>query len=123
VLFVFGSILVIGTLAERLWESWRWLVLYIVSGFSGELAGYAWQPFGAGASVAGCGLLASIGVWLICKNKTRLAQFCGAFILFGAVALICLRDIHGVPILVEAGLGYGLRRVALSPLDILLERD
>lgn len=61
--FNFPSILVVGVLVERIFGSWRWLMLYFVSGFIGELAGYAWKPVGAGASVAGAGLLGALGIW------------------------------------------------------------
>ena len=49
-------LLVLGTLAEQVLGSRRWLVCYFGAGLAGELAGYAWQPRGAGDSVAICGL-------------------------------------------------------------------
>ncbi len=108
IVFVFASILIVGTLAESLWGSRRWLILYIVSGFSGEVAGYAWQPHGAGASVAGAGLLGSLAIWLVYKCQTRPAHFGGLVILLGAIILTYLRDIHGIPILVGAALGLAM---------------
>lgn len=108
IVFVFASILVVGILAENLWGPRRWLILYIVSGISGELAGYAWQPQGAGASVAGAGLLGSLAIWLVYKCQTRPAQFGGLVILLGAIVLTYFRDIHGIPILVGALLGFAM---------------
>jgi membrane associated rhomboid family serine protease len=38
----------------------RWLALFVVGAVVGEIAGYAWDPTGAGASVALCGLMAGL---------------------------------------------------------------
>jgi membrane associated rhomboid family serine protease len=51
-----ASLAIVGTVAERLLGSRRWLVQYAVGGLAGEAAGYAWEPHGAGNSVAVCGL-------------------------------------------------------------------
>ncbi len=110
VVFVFTSILIVGTLAERLWGSGRWLILYITSGLTGEVAGYSWQPSGAGASVAGAGLLGSLATWLLYKCQTGPARFGGAILLIGAVVLTCLRDLHGPPILAGAFLGFAMAK-------------
>lgn len=104
----FPSILVLGVLVERLFGSWRWLVLYFVSGFVGELAGYAWQPVGAGASVAGAGLLGALAVWLIRGNRSVQAVIGGVIILVGGTILAILRDIHGPPIIAGACMGWAM---------------
>jgi membrane associated rhomboid family serine protease len=44
-------LLVMGALAEQVAGRWRWLVVHLVAGLAGELAGYAWQPRRAGNSV------------------------------------------------------------------------
>jgi Rhomboid family len=44
VAFDFSSLLIVGAIAERLWGSSRLWLVYLVSGFSGEVAGYAWAP-------------------------------------------------------------------------------
>jgi membrane associated rhomboid family serine protease len=51
---------VLGTLAERLLGSRRWLLLYGLGGLVGEAVGYAWDPNGAGNSVALCGLAGAV---------------------------------------------------------------
>ena len=106
--FNFPSILVVGVLVERIFGSWRWLVLYFVSGFIGELAGYAWKPVGAGASVAGAGLLGALGIWLIRENRSPQAVTGGGIILVGGAILATLMDIHGLPILAGACLGWAM---------------
>jgi len=47
---------VIGYFAERRFGPARWLVLYLTGGIAGEVAGYAFEPHGAGNSVAIFGL-------------------------------------------------------------------
>lgn len=108
--FNFSSILVVGVLVERIFGSWRWLILYFVSGFIGELAGYAWQPVGAGASVAGAGLLGALAIWLILENRSPQAVTGGVIILIGGVILATLTDIHGLPVLAGASMGWAMLR-------------
>jgi hypothetical protein len=83
-----------------------------VTGATGWLAAgcfrfhvHVWQPYGAGALVAGSGLLGSLATWLVYKNQATPAKFGGAVILLGAGILSCMRDIHGLPILVGAFIG------------------
>lgn len=106
--FNFPAILVLGVLVERLFGSWRWLVLYFVSGFIGELAGYAWKPVGAGASVAGAGLLGALAVWLVRENRSAQAVTGGAIIVVGGAILAAMRDIHGPPIVAGACIGWAM---------------
>lgn len=73
-------LLVMGVLAEQVAGRWRWLVAYLGAGLAGELAGYAWQPRGAGNSVAVCGLAGMLVVALAVGGRTpRLAPWrcCG----------------------------------------------
>jgi membrane associated rhomboid family serine protease len=110
--FVFPAVLIVGTLAERILGSGRLLLVYMVSGIVGEIAGLAWKPYGGGASVAGAGLLGALGFWLVAKNRTAPAIFGAIVILGGAAILTGLKDIHGPPILAGAALaGLMLRRV------------
>jgi rhomboid protease GluP len=113
--FLFPAVLIVGTLAERLFGSRQVLFLYFVSGFVGEIAGLAWQPYGAGASVAGAGLLGALAVWMLAKNKTPPAM-CGAIvILAGATILTGIKDLHGPPILAGAVLGAVMLRRTPRP--------
>lgn len=108
--FNFSSILILGTLVERLFGAWQCLGLYFVGGFVGELAGYAWKPVGAGASVAGAGLLGAIALWLILGNRTTQAASGGVIILVGGTILTVTRDIHGPPILAGALMAWSMRK-------------
>jgi membrane associated rhomboid family serine protease len=58
-------LLVMGALTEQVTGSGRWLACYFGAGLAGELAGYAWQPRGAGNSVAVCGLAGALVVALL----------------------------------------------------------
>jgi len=88
--------------------TWRWIVLYFVSGVTGEIAGYAWQPMGAGASVAGAGLLGAFAVWLILENRAPQAMTGAVFVLVGAAILTLVRDLHGPPIMIGACMGWAM---------------
>jgi membrane associated rhomboid family serine protease len=79
-------LLVMGALAEQFLERWQWLVCYFGAGLAGELAGYAWQPHGAGNSVAVCGLAGALVVALLAGSPVpRLVPmvvlyWCGALL-------------------------------------------
>jgi membrane associated rhomboid family serine protease len=89
-------LLVMGALAEQFLERWQWLVCYFGAGLAGELAGYAWQPRGAGNSVAVCGLAGVLVVALLAGSPVpRLAPmvllyWCGALlsVRWGVVPLV-----------------------------------
>jgi membrane associated rhomboid family serine protease len=70
----------VGVVAEQVTTRWRWLACYLVAGIAGELVAYAWQPTGAGNSVAVCGIAAVVAVacW---RGDERLP-------VFGAMALV-----------------------------------
>jgi hypothetical protein len=75
-------LLVMGALAEQFLERWQWLVCY----FGAGLAGYAWQPHGAGNSVAVCGLAGALVVALLAGSPVPrlvpmvLLYWCGALL-------------------------------------------
>src|SRR5829696_8057020 len=91
-----GFLLVMGALAEQLVGRGLWLVCYFGAGLAGELAGYAWQPRGAGNSVAVCGLAGVLVVALAAGARVpRLAPmvvlwWCGALLSlhWGAAPLV-----------------------------------
>ena len=98
--FNFAAILVVGTSVESIFGIDRLLVLYLICGFVGEVAGFAWQPSGAGASVAGAGLLGALAFWLLLRSVP--GKIGGAVVLIGAVILCLRKDIHGPPLLAGA---------------------
>lgn len=98
--FNFPAIAVIGYFAERVFGTRLWLIIYFGSGFAAELVGYRWQPTGAGASIAGAGLLGALAVFVLLRARASQAKFGAVLILLGAIALTGRRNIHGPPILV-----------------------
>jgi membrane associated rhomboid family serine protease len=58
-------LLVVGGLAERVLRRWRWLACYLGAGLVGNVVGLWWQPYGAGNSVAVCGVCAGLAVALV----------------------------------------------------------
>jgi rhomboid protease GluP len=93
----------VGILAERIFGSIRWLILYFVPGITAEVIALFWQPYGAGASIAGAGLLGALAAWLLFVRRVQ-AWIGASFILMGAIVLTLFRDIHGPPILLGAGI-------------------
>jgi len=101
ILFNFTAIAIVGTIVERIFGPVRWLVLYLSAGFIGQIAGLYWKPLGAGASVAGAGLLGALAVWMVVYPLWRV-RFGGSIIFLGAYVLIYFHDLHGPPILTGA---------------------
>jgi len=99
-------------LVERLFGACRWLGIYFACGVIGELAGYAWKPVGAGASVAGAGLLGAIAAWLLLENRSPQARIGGVIVLVSGTILTVFRDLHGPPMIVGALMGWGMLKKA-----------
>jgi rhomboid protease GluP len=100
IVFNFTAIAIIGSIVERIYGPWRWMLFYLAAGLAGEVAGYFWQPQGAGASVAGAGLLGALLIWLVARPRLPLpARLGGVFGLLAAATLTVLHDIHGPSIL------------------------
>ncbi len=68
VAYVALGILLAGIVAERIYGHLRWLLLYLGGGLVGEVAGYAWDPHGAGSSVGVFGLLGGLLVYACWKT-------------------------------------------------------
>ena len=114
IVFDFSALAIIGTIVERIFGGRRWLVLYFTAGITGEIAGFAWKPLGAGSSVAICGLLGALGAWLLRNPRPMQSRFGGMVILVGAVILTAFRDLHGPPLLVGIVLGWVMLRKSVS---------
>jgi rhomboid protease GluP len=102
-----AGLAVIGFIVERNAGPARWLLFYFVGALTGELAGLAWKPFGAGSSVAICGLLGALAAFLLKKSIWQ-PRIGGGIIVAGAIVLTFLHDLHGPPLLVGALLGFAL---------------
>jgi rhomboid protease GluP len=103
--FNLTAIAIVGTIVERIFGTGRWLILYFAGGFIGQIAGLCWKPLGAGASVAGAGLLGALAIWMILHPFWR-ARIGGAAIICGACTLAYFHDLHGPPLLAGAALAF-----------------
>ena len=120
-----------GVVAEQATARPRWLLCYFGTGLAGEFAGYAWQPYGAGNSVAICGLAGVVAVALW-RHDERLPAYapivlllwCGALlaglwyplVAAGVVASVLVRVAaeRGVPVARPAALAAPATGVALA---------
>ena len=109
--FNFSAIAITGYFAERIFGPRLWLVLYFLPGMLGEIAGYVWQPSGAGASVAGAGLLGALAIWTWQSVRVPQARFGSLVILAGAIVLTGTHDIHGPPLLAGACIAFVAMRL------------
>jgi len=68
--FIINSlgIALVGPTVERRFGHLRWLILYFAAGLIAEVISYAWDPYGAGASIALCGLIGGLLIGLLWWN-------------------------------------------------------
>jgi rhomboid protease GluP len=94
--FNLALLVLIGAVAERNWGKGRWLLVYLGGGIATEFLALAWQPQGAGNSIA-CFALAGALITYSPSGGPR--PLLAAIRLAGLVAgagLIVLFDIHGM---------------------------
>lgn len=118
-LFNLFWLLVLGTAAERRFSRQGWLAVYFLGGIVTEFLALAWQPHGAGNSIA-CFALAGA----LCSDwrEGRMRWWRAGVGLAGAAAagvLLLENDIHGIGFI--AGLLIGFVLVARS--DVLHSED
>lgn len=63
---------IVGVAVERRHPRAEWVVLYLGAGLVGELVGIAWQPHGAGNSVAALGLAGALVVDALWRREPAL---------------------------------------------------
>jgi rhomboid protease GluP len=107
IVIVFTLIAGIGAIAERLFGPGRWLLLYFGCGVVGQAVGFRWQPYDAGASVAGAGLLGAVCAWMLSPAGPYLARvrIWGVAWPLAGLVLTAVGDMHGPPLLMGFGLG------------------
>ena len=94
------GLLFIGTVAEQFWTRRKWLIIFFVGGVLSELVALAWQPTGAGNSIANFCLAA--GVTIICMNDhTSITVRITAILSLGiGILLLAIKDIHGAALMI-----------------------
>ena len=102
------------SVAERRFGASRSLILYALGALVGHGVGELWQPYGAGCSVAGCGVLGGAAVWLLSARPPQV-KVGAALVVAAAIAATWLEDIHGPPVLAGAVFGRWLLRSVPLP--------
>ena len=110
-IFNLVSLVLVGSVAERLWDSQRWLVIFFAGGILSQIVGFAWQPVGAGNSIANFSLAASIAVFCLVRNTPRVGQGTAILSLGAGVILLFLKDIHGPAMMIGAVIALILSRL------------
>jgi hypothetical protein len=101
--------------AERTFGGARSFALDLIGALVGHGVGELWQPLSSGCSVAGCGVLGGLALWLSRATPVPLRLSGGLWLVAAAVAT-SLADIHGRPLLAGALAGAWLcRTVPLPP--------
>jgi membrane associated rhomboid family serine protease len=101
-IFNLVSLLLVGSAAEQLWGSRRWLIIWFIGGVLSEIIAFAWQPVGAGNSVANFSLAASVAVLCLTRNPLRPARIAALLALGAGMSLLLLNDIHGAAAMLGA---------------------
>jgi membrane associated rhomboid family serine protease len=81
-------LLVMGTLVEQFLSRGRWFACYFGAGLCGEIVAYAWQPTGAGNSVANCGLAGALIVALLASRRMPQPRIAPMVLLYWSGALL-----------------------------------
>jgi rhomboid protease GluP len=95
----------VGGVAERLWGSGRWLVFFFGGGVISEVIALAWQPMGAGNSIANFSLAGGVAVLCLFSNPSLILSAVALLALVADAWLLYLRNIHGAAGFVGAALG------------------
>jgi membrane associated rhomboid family serine protease len=101
-------LLAIGPLAETRIGARRWAVAYFGGGILAEFLALAWQPHGAGNSIACFALAGALIVTGAARRRGWLPIGLVAVAAAAAFVLLAVRDIHGLGLLAGAGIGTGL---------------
>jgi membrane associated rhomboid family serine protease len=104
------SLVLIGSVAEHLWGTGRWVVIFAVGGIVSEIVALKWQPIGAGNSVANFSLAGAVCVFCVMRHPPRPVVTAACIALGGCGALLLRRDIHGAAGLIGAAMGLALFR-------------
>ena len=104
---------VFGAVAERVLGRWRWLILYFVCGWIGQLVSYVWlNPVGAGNSMCVAGLIGGLATVVVLANRrygvVLPLQLRIAAIVVPVLAVVdtIVRDNHDIPCLVGMALAF-----------------
>jgi rhomboid protease GluP len=94
----------VGTVAERVFGTQRWVLLWVLGALAGHGIGELWQPWSSGISVAFCGPLGALAVWAaVCRVRgvgpAPPLVVLPVVVVAGGLLLTVLHGIHGPAIL------------------------
>lgn len=92
----------VGSLVERIWNGRSMLMIFFLGGIVGEIAGFVWQPVGAGNSVGNFSLAASLAAASLMRSPPKPVQLLAIVALGADGVLLWLQDIHGAAALAGA---------------------
>lgn len=95
VIFNLVILLMIGTVAEQLLGSGRWIAVYLGAGILTEFLALAWQPIGSGNSIAIFGLAGALTM-LPGRPASSVQPILRIIALAAGAGLLISRDIHGI---------------------------
>lgn len=95
----------IGPIAERCLGSLLWAIAYFGGGVMTELAALAWQPHGAGNSIACYALAGTLVVTGLAARRGWLPLAAALAGTAGASGLLARQDIHGIGFVVGMAIG------------------
>ena len=107
----------IGPIAERCLGPLRWAIAYLGGGAMTELAALAWQPHGAGNSIACFALAGTLVVTGLAGRRGWLPLAAALAGTAGAAVLLGRQDIHGIGFVVGMAIGAAViwfRRLSVS---------
>jgi len=91
--------LLVGAVAENLWGSQRFILLFFSCGILVETLALYWQPVGAGNSGANFGVAAATALLCILSSRTIQIRAWAALVLVSGLILLLMRDIHGAAVM------------------------
>lgn len=115
---VFGTVsnlvflALVGAAAEQVLSRTRWLVQYLGTGLAAEFVGYAWQPVGAGNSIAICGLTGGLALVLWRGTGRPPLWTAPVLVIWCAALLATISPTVAVPAIVAGAIATGLTSAA-----------
>lgn len=107
--FNLTALIIVGVIAELRLGPARWLTIYIAGGVVTEFMAMAWQPQGAGNSIACFALTGALASDFAPDRNTIASRLAAAIALAGGLALLALKNIHGIGFWTGAVLAPALR--------------
>ena len=103
--FNLAALLLIGMIAERMFGTRRWIVVFAVGAVLSEIVALRWQPVGAGNSVGNFSLAGAICVWCLSRKPNSPVAATALLPIVAGTMLLVMRDIHGAAIGIGGILG------------------